>query len=64
MEEEKVHKLTGVRTVAEYECGSCGKDFEDSGSNSMNGQGYEPAFDGECIDCPHCGEELDIESDE
>jgi len=62
---EKTHKLVGVCTTSEYECGNCGKGFEETGGNSVSSSDpYDPPFDGDYVDCPHCGEELGVEVDE
>ena len=61
----KTHKLTGVHQVATYECGSCSKEFDDSGQDELgNAFPHGPAAPGDEIDCPHCGEELSIEEDD
>ena len=53
------HRLTNIRTVVSYECGSCGHEWDEDGENALD-HAYPDDFIGEEAECPECGKELEV----
>ena len=58
-----MHKRLSIRTVATYECGSCGKEWDEEGEDALS-HAYPDDFIGDEAECEHCGEELEVEGDD